>query len=70
MLELWSFPQFVDNSVNFEIYISTEYFKKIFIDMCCSLCRLLLKQLQALLFMNVVALIKLFYVSLSAKTLK
>ena len=38
--------------------------------MCCSLCRLLLKQLQALLFMNVVALIKLFYVSLSAKTLK
>ena len=36
--------------------------------MCCSLCRLLLKQLQALLFMNIVALIKLFYVSLSAKS--
>ena len=37
--------------------------------MCCSLCRLLLKQLQALLFINVVALINLFYASLSAKTL-
>ena len=37
-------------------------------DMCGSLCRLLMIPLEALLFMNEVASIKLFYVSLSSKT--